>query len=195
MTLKDASVKVNNEDDIVAHKGLPPDTELHIDKLVDLEKVFTDTYSVLEKAIEEQNPEAYANGICDLSGSMKAEITQKFMTSSGDLGHTMQEWASRSPYLDNATLESLKKGQNIVGRTNTLNNSQTPHGTGIYQGDGTDRLNSQSFGGNVVDYVNDRGRDYITAQMVPGQSVQQEPVSVFQVETTLNGYHSRIQAE
>ncbi len=163
-------------------------------QLSEIDKRFKQIYDALALAEKEQNAEAYAKGIRELIGDMKAEVTQRFMVSSGDLGHTMQEWANKSPYPDNATLELLKKGKNIVGRSNTLNNSQTPHGTGIYFGDGTDRLNSQSFGGSVVDYVNRRGKDYITAQLVPGQPVQMEPVSVFQVETTLSGYHPRAQA-
>lgn len=190
MVFKDAGVDVG---DIVVHKGLPKN-EFSVKEPNDLEREFNDTYAFLEQALAEQNPDAYAKGIRDLAGNMKSEITKQFMTSSGDLAHTMQEWVNRSPYPDNATLELLKKGENIVGRSNTLNNSQTPHGTGIYFGDGTDRINSQSFGGSVVDYVNRRGKDYITAQLVPGQKVQMEPVSVFQVETTLSGYHPRAQA-
>lgn len=189
MVFKDAGVDVG---DIIVHKGLPKN-EFSVNEPFNPEQAFTDTYALLEKALAEENPDAYAKGIRDLAGNMKAEITKQYMVSSGDLGHTMQEWANRSPYPDNATLEFLKKGKNIVGRSNTLNNSQTPHGTGIYFGDGTDRINSQSFGGSVVDYVNSRGKDYITAQLVPGQPVQMEPVSVFQVETTLNGYHPRAQ--
>lgn len=193
MALKDAGA-IDNTDDIVVRNGLP-DKEFSANRPFDLEKAFIDAYALLEKANAEQNPDAYAKGICELSSNMKAEITQKFMTSSGDLGHTMQEWINRSPYPDNAMLELLKRGQNIVKRTNTLNNSQTPHGTGIYRGDATDRINSQLFGNNVVEYVNTRGRDYITAQIVPGKPVQMEPVSVFQVETTLNGFHPRIQVK
>lgn len=192
MALMDARAAADT-DDIVVHRGLP-NAELSASEPSGIEKVFTEVYALLEKAIAEKNADAYAKGIRDLAGNMKAEITKQYMVSSGDLGHTMQEWANKSPYPDNAALELLKKGQNIAGRSNTLNNSQTPHGTGIYRGDGTDRLNSQSFGGNVVDYVNSRGKDYITAQLVSGQPVQMEPVSVFQVETTLNGYHPRAQA-
>ncbi len=161
--------------------------------LSEIDQKFKQTYEALAQAEKEQDSEAYAKGIRELVGTMKTEITKQFMTSYGDLGHTMQEWANKSPYPDTTTLELLKKGQNIVRRTNTLNNSQTPHGSGMYIGDQTDRINSQSFGGNVVDYVNKRGFDYITAQIVPGQPVQMEPVSVFQVETTLNGYRPRPQ--
>lgn len=163
--------------------------------LSEIDQKFKQTYEALEQAEREQNPEAYAKGIRELMGTMKTEITKQFMTSNGDLGHTMQEWANKSPYPDTAALEILKNGQNIVKRTNTLNNSQTPHGSGMYIGDPTDRINSQAFGGNVVDYVNKRGLDYILAQIVPGQPVQMEPVSVFQVETTLSGYHPRPQNE
>ena len=190
MEFADAGASMDSMQDFTVHKGLPK-PESVVEELSGIEKVFADIYHALEKAISEQNPDAYTKGICDLAGSMRSEISDKYMSSSGDLGNTMTEWASRSPYPDAAGLESLKAGKDIVKRTSTKNNSGTPHGTGNFVGDLTDSGNSQRFGDVVASYVNERGRDFITAQIVPGKSEQREPVSIFQVETTLRGYHPR----
>lgn len=183
-------------------KGLPQSSNLLEDDerpLYPMDQKYQEIYDALDAAEKEQSPEKYAQGIRDLIGFMKGEITQRHRGGLGDLDNTMNEWANKSPYPNDEIMEKLKKGLNVVGRTNTMNNSYSstasPHGTGLYRGDPTDRNNSQYFGNNVVDYVNARGKDYITAQIVPGQPVQQEPVSVYQVETTLKGFQPRIQAE
>lgn len=184
----------DNTTDIVVHVGLPEPVH-SVDEQSSLESNFSNIYTILERAIAEQSPEAYADGVRLLIGQMRAEINNDYQKSSGDMGNTMIEWANKLPNLDQEALERLKKGNNIVRRSNTLNNSRAPHGTGNFIGDQTDRNNSRNFGTTVVNYVNRRGKDYVTVQLVDGQPVQMEPVSIFQVETTLKGYPSRVQRE
>ena len=194
MTMDDIPAKPNPFDtegtkfgDLVANKGLPPERQSD-ESLSPIDQKFKDIHGRLEIAETTQNPEAYASALEDLSAAMTQEVSATYISQYGDLAHTMMEWQQRNSYFINSHTAEIKAGNQVTRRSNTLNNQRRPHGVGVWLGDRTDQLNSQSFGEAVTEYIAKRGGNYITGAVVPGRSEQSEPHSVMQVETKYKGF-------
>lgn len=153
-----------------------------------IDQKFKQIYDALAAAEKEQNPDAYASALGNLSTTMTQEVAANYRPQFGDLAHTMMEWENRNSYFIQSHSGEIKAGNQVTRRSNTLNNQRSPHGVGTWSGDRTDQLNSQSFGEAVTDYIAKRGGNYITGAVVPGRSEQSEPHSVMQVETKYKGF-------
>ena len=159
-------------------QGLPPQKEK---SPVDLQ--FDAAYASVQSAVERGDAERYVKELGQLAQVMRTEVIQNNAPPNfGDLPHTFMEWQHQNSFLYEFEADKIKKGVDVSKPSNTLDNHGKPHRD--WPGDTTMSRNSQSFGGAVADYVNKRGRDFITGSVVPGQTEQH---SHYQVLTTFKG--------
>lgn len=147
---------------------------------------FDAAYIALQKSVERGDADGYVRGLGELGQAMKEEVIQEHGAPKfGDLHHTFMEWQAHSPYLTRSEEDSIKTGADVDKVSNTLDNQFKPHRDWDYH-DRTMRINSESFGKTVADYLNQRGKGFITGSVVLGNSLDRQ--SEFVVQTVFKGF-------
>jgi len=144
----------------------------------DFRPLFDEVYKRIEEA---GNGADYSRAVMDLGSLMGEELRENNRNGFGDLAFSRIEWADqvrKQRTTDN--YDKLDKGESVRFRTDTLQNQRRP----------TDHEGvSQSMADSVTEYVNGRGRGYITAFVDKGVSENSwQRCSPWQTVTTIKGY-------